>query len=107
MAAIACMACVAAACMAWVAATYMALAVSDTSDVNEVADNNLYMDIQVRQEADFGLTIGFLVGIDTEEADIGLTAGFPGYRVVAVEIFAKTPQTTDCLLVAGCVFLQA
>ncbi|KAM2976982.1 hypothetical protein FF2_013976 [Malus domestica] len=86
-------------CMAWV--------VLDTSDVKEVADDSMYTDIQVQQEADFGLTVGFFVGMNMEEADFGLTTGFLGYMVVAAEIFAKTPQTTDYLPIAGCVFLQA
>ncbi|KAM1451562.1 hypothetical protein ACFX2I_038652 [Malus domestica] len=85
----------------------MAWAVSDTSDVKEVANDSLYTDIQVQQEANFGLTVGFLVGMYMEEADFGLTAGFLSYTVVAAEIFAKTSPTTDCLHVAGCVFLQA
>ncbi|TQD73091.1 hypothetical protein C1H46_041378 [Malus baccata] len=95
-----------AACMTWVAVTAcMPWAVSDTSD-KEVADYSMYTDIQVHQKADFGVTVGFLVGMDMEEeADFGLIVGFPGYIVVAAEIFAEQlNQLIMFLQLAACLF---
>ncbi|KAB2622828.1 hypothetical protein D8674_025010 [Pyrus ussuriensis x Pyrus communis] len=61
--------------------------------------------MQMQQEADFGLTVGFLVGMDIEEeVDSGLTVGFLGYMAVAAVIFAVT---TDSVAAAGCMFVQA